>query len=145
MTSQTVPQLLRHYRDSDADEVGARLTRLGATPDDVRGAVSFDPEVASAALRMNELTSDTLDVEELLRVSVLAEERVAALRHEAAIATRARHTAIRLAAKKTSIVDLSRQLGISRQAVSQIVNAPERPSVAADAFTRLTRLIKGSK
>lgn len=144
MATENVEDVLRHYREDGAAEAAERLGRLGATAEQLRGVLD-DPEVAALALRVVDLAAGApqLAVPELLRLSVLAEERATALRQQVVAATQVRYAAIRIAADQTSIVDIARQLGITRQAVSQIVKSPTNQNIRPDALTRLRNKLGG--
>lgn len=145
--TEGIAAVVAGYRGAAAPDAVDRLTRLGATEELVLAAAGGDPRVAADALRVDALSAGQprLAIAELLRISVLAEERVAAHQRQANAATQVRYAAIRAAAEQTSIVDISRQLGISRQAVSQIVNSTEIGEITADVLTFLADKIKGAR
>ncbi|WP_434181406.1 hypothetical protein RI685_16385 (plasmid) [Clavibacter michiganensis] len=132
------------------ETIAQRLAKFGVTVDDLRTAVGGD---LTAYVPVDELfdvdrlhrAPAELTDEELMRIAVLAEERIAALRRQVTVASRVRHTAIRRAAARTSVVDISRRLGISRQKVSQIVNDSDVTEYAAMALSYLARSIRGER
>lgn len=142
-----IDEVVASYRGLAAEKVVDRLTRLGATADQVRAAAGGDAVAAADILRTDALGAGQpqLPLDELLRISALAEERVAFHQRQASAATSVRYAAIRAAAQQTSIVDIARQLGISRQAVSQIVHSSEVSEITADVLTFLADKIKGTR
>ncbi|MGA1813094.1 helix-turn-helix domain-containing protein [Frondihabitans sp. 4ASC-45] len=147
MSEATIAEIVSHYRPHDAAATAQRLTEHDVSIVDLLDAIDLDPERATEVLSLEALAANPVELstETLMRISLLAEERAAVLRHEVASATRVRYAALRAAAERESIVAIARRLGISRQAVSQIVNGSEATQLTAGALTWLARRLKGER
>lgn len=127
MTWETLELLtiVADYRPRpEADRFVARLERLNVRGIQLQRALDVDVD------GMGE--PGALDVEDEVIAAVLAEEVAA---YHQALAYRAaaeRHRWIRAAAIDRPIVDIARELGVSRQKVSKIVNSAPPAALASE-------------
>ncbi|WP_316289352.1 helix-turn-helix domain-containing protein [Clavibacter michiganensis] len=147
---EAVADVVREYRTDDVDRVAERLEDFGVTAADLRAVIGrelddgagVDAVFAGARLH-GEPGSETDD--ELMRIAVLAEERVAVLRRQITVASRVRYAAIQQASDRRSVVEIARRLGVSRQKVSQIVNESDVMELVAMARAWTARKIEGER